>query len=120
LDIVLRDRSAEATRHINVKGVVFPWWLGRDASRPTEPITTKVLICHGANDPYVSKEEITAFQQEMRDTNADWQMIYYAQSTVLPIQNMEMTIQKVLLTMKSCQTLFEHLKLFLNEVLKII
>jgi hypothetical protein len=41
---------------------------GRDASRPTEPIT-KVLICHGANDPYVSKEEITAFQQEMRDTN---------------------------------------------------
>jgi dienelactone hydrolase len=65
--------------HINVKGVVsFHGGLGRDASRPTEPITTKVLICHGANDPYVSKEEITAFQQEMRDTNADWQMIYYA------------------------------------------
>jgi hypothetical protein len=36
----------------------------------------------------------------MRDTNADWQMIYLMQSTVLPIQNMEMTIQKVLLTMK--------------------
>jgi dienelactone hydrolase len=64
--------------HINVKGVVSFHGLGRDASRPTEPITTKVLICHGANDPYVSKEEITAFQQEMRDTNADWQMIYYA------------------------------------------
>jgi dienelactone hydrolase len=70
--------ALEAARgHINVKGVSFHGGLGRDASRPTEPITTKVLICHGANDPYVSKEEITAFQQES-DTNADWQMIYYA------------------------------------------
>jgi hypothetical protein len=34
------------------------------------------------------------------------------QSTVLPIQNMEMTIQRF------SAALFEHLKLFLNEVLK--
>jgi dienelactone hydrolase len=104
VDIVWRDRAEAARGHINVKGGFFPWWLGRDASRPTEPITTKVLICHGANDPYVSKEEITAFQQEMRDTNG--QMIYYANAVHgFTIQNMEMTIQGVL-TMKSCQTLF--------------
>jgi dienelactone hydrolase len=41
--------ALEAARgHLNVKGVVsFHGGLGRDASRPTEPITTKVLICHG-------------------------------------------------------------------------
>jgi dienelactone hydrolase len=49
----------EAARGHNVKGVVsFHGGLGRDASRPTEPITTKVLICHGANDPYVSKKKL--------------------------------------------------------------
>jgi dienelactone hydrolase len=89
----------------------FHGGLGRDASRPTEPIT---VFCHGANDPYVSKEEITAFQQEMRDTNADWQMIYYANAVHgFTIQNMEMTIQSF-----RKAALFEHLKLFLNEVLK--
>jgi flagellin-specific chaperone FliS len=38
------------------------------------------------------------------------------QSTVLPIQNMEMTIQRCCLQWKAA--IFEHLKLFLNEVLK--
>jgi hypothetical protein len=54
----------------------------------------------------------------MRDTNADWQMIYYA-NAVHGFTNPEYgnDNSKVLLTMKS-QTLFEHLKLFLNEVLK--
>jgi dienelactone hydrolase len=70
LDIVLEGQERLKQHGHLVKGVVsFHGGLGRDASRPTEPITTKVLICHGANDPYVSKEEITAFQQEMRDTN---------------------------------------------------
>jgi hypothetical protein len=52
-------------------------------------------------------------------TQMDWQMIYYA-NAVHGFTNPEYgnDNQKVLLTMKSCQTLFEHLKLFLNEVLK--
>ncbi|RZJ24495.1 MAG: dienelactone hydrolase family protein, partial [Flavobacterium sp.] len=62
-----------------VKGVVsFHGGLGKDPSRATTPITTKVLVCHGADDPYEPKEEIDAFQKEMRDSKADWQMIYYA------------------------------------------
>jgi hypothetical protein len=54
----------------------------------------------------------------MRDTNADWQMIYYA-NAVHGFTNPEYgnDNSKVLLTMKKRQT-FEHLKLFLNEVLK--
>ncbi len=62
-----------------VKGVVsFHGGLGRDASRPVEKINTKILVCHGAIDPNVPQSEIDAFQKEMNDSKADWQMIYYA------------------------------------------
>ncbi|MEL1254007.1 dienelactone hydrolase family protein [Flavobacterium sp. DGU38] len=112
----------EAARgHLNVKGVVsFHGGLGKDAARPSETITTKVLACHGADDPFVSKEEITAFQQEMRDTKADWQMIYYANS-VHSFTNPEAgndNSKGAAYNAVAAKRSFEHLKLFLNEVLK--
>ena len=64
---------------MKIKGAVsFHGGLGRDATRANNPITTRVLILHGADDPYVPAPEIATFQQEMRDTKADWEMIYYA------------------------------------------
>ncbi len=112
----------EAARgHLNVKGVAsFHGGLGKDASRPAEPITAKVLICHGADDPFVPKEEITAFQQEMRDTKADWQMIYYANS-VHSFTNPEAgndNSKGAAYNAVAAKRSFEHLQLFLNEVLK--
>jgi dienelactone hydrolase len=114
--------ALEAARgHLNVKGVVsFHGGLGKDATRPTEPITAKVLVCHGADDPYESKEEITAFQQEMRDTKADWQMIYYA-NAVHSFTNPESgndNSKGAAYNEKAAKRSWEHLKLFLNEVLK--
>jgi dienelactone hydrolase len=62
-----------------LKGVVsFHGGLGKDSARPNNAIATKILVCHGADDPNVPKDEIAAFQQEMKDSKADWQMIYYA------------------------------------------
>lgn len=112
----------EAARgQLNVKGVAsFHGGLGKEASRPTTPITTKVLICHGADDPFVPKEEITAFQQEMRDTKADWQMIYYANS-VHSFTNPEAgndNSKGAAYNPVAAKRSFEHLLLFLNEVLK--
>lgn len=112
----------EAARgHLNVKGIAsFHGGLGKDISRPAEAITTKVLICHGADDPFVSKEEITAFQQEMRDTKADWQMIYYANS-VHSFTNPEAgndNSKGAAYNAVAAKRSFEHLQLFLNEVLK--
>ena len=40
-------------------------------------IRAKVLVLHGADDPYVKPEEVAAFQQEMRQGKVDWQMIHY-------------------------------------------
>jgi len=47
-----------------------------DATR--DRLRAAVLVLHGADDPYVKREEIEAFEREMRAAKADWQMIYYS------------------------------------------
>lgn len=72
--------AIEAARvNFPVKGVVsFHGGLARDSARTISPITARVLVLHGADDPYESTAEILAFQKEMRTAKADWQMNYYA------------------------------------------
>lgn len=72
--------AVEAARtNMKVKGIVsFHGGLGREESRIIENINPKVLILHGADDKFVPKEEIEKFQNEMRTSGADWQMVYYA------------------------------------------
>lgn len=72
--------ALEAARaNMSVKGVVsFHGGLGKDAARTTETIKPKVLVLHGADDFFVPEDEIKAFQNEMRTSKADWQMVYYA------------------------------------------
>lgn len=106
---------------LKLKGVTsFHGGLGKDSVRKTESISTKVLVCHGADDPFVSKEEIASFQQEMRDSKADWQMIYYANS-VHSFTNPEAgndNSKGAAYNAVAAKRAFEHLQLFLNEVLK--
>ncbi len=40
-------------------------------------VKAKVLVCHGARDPHVPLEDVTAFIQEMTQAGADWQLIAY-------------------------------------------
>jgi dienelactone hydrolase len=40
-------------------------------------IQGKVLVLHGAEDPFVPPEQIKNFMDEMRAANLDWQMVYY-------------------------------------------
>lgn len=72
--------ALEAARAgLNVKGVVsFHGGLGKDASRPNGEIKTKVLVLHGADDPYVPAKDIEDFVKEMKEGKADWQMVYYS------------------------------------------
>ena len=74
--------AIEAARgNLKVKGVVsFHGGLGKDATRANGKINTKVLVLHGADDPFVPKEEVDNFQTEMKASGADWQMVYYANS----------------------------------------
>lgn len=72
--------ALEAARAgINVKGVVsFHGGLGKAEDRINSEIKPKILVLHGADDPFVPEKEILAFQKEMKDIKADWQMVYYS------------------------------------------
>jgi dienelactone hydrolase len=53
---------------------------GLDSPSPADGknIRAKVLVLHGADDPFVPAADIAAFQQELRDAGVDWQMVYYS------------------------------------------
>lgn len=40
-------------------------------------VKAKVLVCHGAVDPHVPTEQVTAFGKEMEEAGADWQFVAY-------------------------------------------
>jgi dienelactone hydrolase len=52
---------------------------GLDSPKPEDGkrIKAKLLILHGADDPFESKEDLAAFEQEMRDSKLDWQLVKY-------------------------------------------
>ena len=72
--------ALEAARGgLPVKGVVsFHGGLDVPAGYVPGPITAKVLVCHGADDPFEPAAEVTAFQDEMRQAKADYVFIAYA------------------------------------------
>ena len=41
-------------------------------------IQGKILICHGADDPFVPQDQVAAFQKEMKDAGVDYQLIQYS------------------------------------------
>jgi dienelactone hydrolase len=52
---------------------------GLDSPNPDngKNIKCKVLVCHGADDPFSSPQDIAAFENEMRKGGVDWQLIKY-------------------------------------------
>jgi dienelactone hydrolase len=61
-----------------LNGVVcFHGNLDTPAPEEAKNIKGKVLVLHGADDPNVPKEQIAAFQDEMRKARVDWQIIHY-------------------------------------------
>ncbi|MGK4568448.1 dienelactone hydrolase family protein [Flavobacterium sp. 3HN19-14] len=114
--------ALEAARGgLAVRGVVsFHGGLGKDAKRPNEPLAAKVLVLHGADDPYESPEEIAKFQQEMRDSQADWQMVYYSDAVHAftdPYAGDDKS-KGAAYNPKAAKRSWEQLQVFLKEVMK--
>jgi dienelactone hydrolase len=62
----------------DIKGFVsFHGGLSTPTPQDAKNIRGKVLVLHGADDPYVKAEEVAAFQNEMRTAGADWQFVSY-------------------------------------------
>jgi len=62
----------------DLAGVVsFHGGLGGIEYQPGTKVKAKILILHGADDPMIPADAITAFQDTLRKAGADWQMVYY-------------------------------------------
>lgn len=72
--------ALEAARGgLPVKGVVsFHGGLSKEAGRANSPINTKVLVLHGADDPYAPDTDVLSFEKEMRESKADWQFVAFS------------------------------------------
>ena len=63
----------------DVQGVVsFHGGLDSPTPEDGKKIKAKLLICHGADDPFVPAADIAAFQAEVNAAKVDWQMINYS------------------------------------------
>jgi dienelactone hydrolase len=52
---------------------------GLETQRPAEAgqVKAKILVCHGADDPFVPPAQVNAFAEEMTKAGANWQVISY-------------------------------------------
>jgi dienelactone hydrolase len=71
--------ALEAARAgLSVRGVVsFHGGLDVPTGYKAEPISAKVLVCHGADDPFVPAKDVATFQDEMRQAKADYVFVAY-------------------------------------------
>lgn len=63
---------------LDLKGVVsFHGGLDAQPLSPGATIKPKVLALCGADDPYEKPEDMKAFEQQLRDNNVDYVIVYY-------------------------------------------
>ena len=55
---------------------------GLETRHPAGPasIRARILVCHGALDPHVPMSQVTAFAEEMKNADADYQLIVYGKA----------------------------------------
>jgi len=62
----------------DIKGVVsFHGGLSTPAPEDAQNIKAKILVLHGADDPFVPQAEVDAFEKEMKDASVDYALIAY-------------------------------------------
>ena len=87
--------------------------IGKDKSRKNNPITAKILVEHPADDESVSAEDYNQLVQEMRDGNADWQIITYSNSKHTFTNPASPDYNAVM-----AKRAWNHTLMFLKEILK--
>jgi dienelactone hydrolase len=62
-----------------LKGILsFHGGLSNPHPKDTKNIKSKLLVMHGAIDPYVSAEEVASFKKELDDAKIDYELIMYS------------------------------------------
>jgi dienelactone hydrolase len=93
---------------------------GLDSPTPEDGknIKAKVLVLHGADDPFVPPKDVAAFQDELRKGTVDWQMIYYGgqvHAFTTPYAGNDKS-KGVAYDEKTAKRSWEAMKLFFNEI----
>jgi dienelactone hydrolase len=93
---------------------------GLDSTNPEDGknIQAKILICHGADDPFVPEADIEAMQKEFSDADVDWQMISYSEAVHSFTQTMAGTdkTRGAAYDEKADKRSWKAMKLFFEEV----
>ena len=107
--------ALEAARgNMPVVGVVsIHGGLAKDATRMNEPLSTKILVEHPADDESVKPEDYMQLVNEMNDGKADWQIITYSNSKHT-FTNPESKDYNRVMAMRA----WNHTLMFLKEILK--
>ena len=107
--------ALEAARgKLPVVGVVsIHGGLAKDAARMNEPISTKILVEHPADDESVKPEDYMQLVNEMNDGKADWQIITYSNSKHTFTNPKSPDYNAVM-----AKRAWDHTMMFLKEILK--
>jgi dienelactone hydrolase len=82
-------------------------------------IKSKVLVLHGADDPFVPQAQVQGFENEMRQANVDWQLISYGGAVhafTNPVYKGE--IKGALYDKKSDQRSWQAMRQFFAEIFR--
>lgn len=108
-----------ARAQANVAGVVsFHGGLDSPTPEDGKNIKCKVLVLHGADDPFVSREGIDAMKKEFNDGGVDWQMIEYSGAVHSFTQPMagDDNSKGAAYNEKADKRSWQHMRTFFNEV----
>ncbi len=90
-----------------------------ETERPAESgkVQAKILVCHGADDPFVPVEQVNAFEAEMTKAGANWQVISYG-NTVHSFTNPEAdgSIQGIRYNKQSDERSWKAMRAFFDEI----
>jgi len=89
---------------------------GKEARK--DQLKAKVLICHGADDPFVPEDEIRNFIVEMREAGADYQFVVYADAVHAFTQKMagDDNSKGAAYNAAADRRSWAHMKLFFDEI----
>jgi len=95
---------------------------GLDAPNPDDGknIKCKVLVLHGADDPFSSPQDIAALENEMRQGGVDWQLVKFGGAVHAFTQPMagNDNSKGAAYNEKADQRSWEYMKLFFAELFK--
>ena len=102
-----------------VKGVVsFHGALPEPDAEQLERVRARILVCHGAADPFIPREQVEKFQEALGKSDVDWHMAIYggAKHSFTNPSAGEAGLDGLAYDREADERSWEHMKLFFREL----